>query len=548
MNSEEKNRALDSRVSSVASAKDAAQAVKLVLELFLEAQRQNAKKITVERQLDGDARAAFFGQHQAEPSKIRDIGGRDTELILAALHERSFYWPDPNDLLFETNKQKARRILFAPLSVFRLQADVSTSRKIGTNTQLTVIDNLEWAAIKPLTENLNLLEYYRVALLSAVKQKSGFVIVNKTVEPYAICGGAVMLALRPDAVYFVDPADHLAEDLHALASNSLVVVALDGLDPIALICNFLSKFANVPELVPSLLSLVHLSFVHRRVARVCGSCARSTPVPPQTILQLPEALRPQAKDSYMFSRGCPSCGNSAYRGSIGLESAVVVDGDLKGLLAKNENAEALTAAAYDKGTRSLLEDGLAKIYSGHTSFEQVLKVTNQISGAFAAAILRENQPPLEKREKSTVAPAPANKGGQPGSHVMLIVEDELNQRDVLEMVFKAEGFEVIGAGNGRHALELLEKHNVDIILCDIMMPLMNGHEFVEQLRRNPKYRSIPVLMLTAVQDAENEYELLAHGADDYCNKSVRRKVLVQRVSRLLSRRTKANPVGHLLED
>ena len=93
--------------------------------------------------------------------------------------------------------------------------------------------------------------------------------------------------------------------------------------------------------------------------------------------------------------------------------------------------------------------------------------------------------------------------------------------------------------------------SVDIVLCDLMMPKMNGKEFLEKVRSNPDYSNVPVMMLTAVTSPDAEFQLLESGADDYCNKNVKRKILLKRVERLLARRKRgkkdgANPVEHLL--
>ena len=75
----------------------------------------------------------------------------------------------------------------------------------------------------------------------------------------------------------------------------------------------------------------------------------------------------------------------------------------------------------------------------------------------------------------------------------------------------------------------------DLIVCDLMMPHMDGTETVQILRRDPETRKIPVLMLTAADTVENEIKLIQTGADDFVSKTADQRVLLSRVDRLLQR-------------
>ncbi|HQH25901.1 MAG TPA: response regulator, partial [Oligoflexia bacterium] len=336
------------------------------------------------------------------------------------------------------------------------------------------------------------------------------------------------------------------------ASSSLVVVGCPGLDPVDMIYNFFDTYFPDEAQYADAAKKLLLSFIHVRVKRTCAACTKSTSVTPANIERLPEVLRVLAQDTYMFSRGCPKCGNSAYRGTIGLNSAAGITADLQQVLTDRAGAEAFTQAAYQNGTRTILEDGLQKIYSGLTSFEQVFSVVSTISPAFALAAARTAE---AAKKASPAAERPLDPNTEPPSspsrrqrRKVLIVEDEVEQRDVLRIVFEKEGYTVVPADNGKHALEILAGQSVDAILCDVMMPVMNGFDFVKALRENPTYQRTPVLMLTAANSADDEVALLSLGADDYCGKNLKRKILLQRVERVLERKRPDNPVGHLLED
>jgi CheY-like chemotaxis protein len=118
---------------------------------------------------------------------------------------------------------------------------------------------------------------------------------------------------------------------------------------------------------------------------------------------------------------------------------------------------------------------------------------------------------------------------------ILIVEDDADHSSVLEAVLKGVNYRVDSASNGLDALQILEKEHFDLIVCDVMMPKMNGAEFINRLRSDSRYWGIPILVLTVVSDPDKEYALLNIGADDYCEKTVKRKILLKRIENLLTR-------------
>ena len=81
--------------------------------------------------------------------------------------------------------------------------------------------------------------------------------------------------------------------------------------------------------------------------------------------------------------------------------------------------------------------------------------------------------------------------------VILLVEDEPDILETLEMVLKMEGYEVVTAPNGKIGLERLKEQMPDLIVSDIMMPVLTGLEMLREIRSNPKYKEIPVLLMSA---------------------------------------------------
>ena len=138
---------------------------------------------------------------------------------------------------------------------------------------------------------------------------------------------------------------------------------------------------------------------------------------------------------------------------------------------------------------------------------------------------------------------------------VLILDDEEEIRELLEYNLSKHGFSCFLAGNGKDGLELLSSNRdkIDIVLLDVMMPIMDGIEVCEMIRKDPIYDKIIVCFLTARNEDYSQVAGLDAGADDYISKPLKPKVLISRVNALLRRnngrfRTAENGVSELLVD
>ncbi|MEK8020711.1 MAG: response regulator, partial [Candidatus Parabeggiatoa sp.] len=89
--------------------------------------------------------------------------------------------------------------------------------------------------------------------------------------------------------------------------------------------------------------------------------------------------------------------------------------------------------------------------------------------------------------------------GDESQRLVMVVEDDVINRELVAKIIKQEGWLVFKAENGRVALEHLEDKKPALILLDLLMPEMDGFEFVAHLRQNPKWRNIPVVVLTSTK-------------------------------------------------
>ncbi len=112
---------------------------------------------------------------------------------------------------------------------------------------------------------------------------------------------------------------------------------------------------------------------------------------------------------------------------------------------------------------------------------------------------------------------------------VLIVDDQLSARQTLEALLSEEGYELFFAANGVEALAAAQEIEPDVILLDVMMPVMNGFQVCQRLRANPRLAEVPVIMITALDDHEARLQGFEMGADDFLNKPFDRAELRARV-------------------
>lgn len=127
---------------------------------------------------------------------------------------------------------------------------------------------------------------------------------------------------------------------------------------------------------------------------------------------------------------------------------------------------------------------------------------------------------------------------------ILVVDDEARMRKLVKDFLNRAGFDVVEASDGMEGCDLFfEKNDFDLVITDVMMPKLDGWEFVKQLR---EYSKVPIIMLTAKSDERDELLGFELGVDEYISKPFSPKILVARVEAIL-RRTQSDEVSNTLE-
>jgi two-component system response regulator VicR len=120
---------------------------------------------------------------------------------------------------------------------------------------------------------------------------------------------------------------------------------------------------------------------------------------------------------------------------------------------------------------------------------------------------------------------------------ILVVDDEPDILELIKDILKSK-YDVYTAKNVKEAVSILEKVKIDLIILDIMMPQIDGWDFLWMIRGSEKYREIPVIIVTARADAEDQLIGLKEGVKDYIVKPFLPNELINRVEEILKERAK----------
>ncbi len=120
---------------------------------------------------------------------------------------------------------------------------------------------------------------------------------------------------------------------------------------------------------------------------------------------------------------------------------------------------------------------------------------------------------------------------------VMVVDDTAVIRETVAKLLRREGFNTICASNGKEALAVLQLSAPDLVLLDLMMPEMDGLECLALLRQEPRWQALPVIVMTALGDEENQLKAQRLGASDYLVKArFSMNQILERVRRLIAQK------------
>jgi adenylate cyclase len=194
-------------------------------------------------------------------------------------------------------------------------------------------------------------------------------------------------------------------------------------------------------------------------------------------------------------------------------------------------SELLLEEAKERG----LEDMVADLQNIHTAGKELLALFNELFNPAAvdtgtADTVLETPAeswPAESHDDAT-STENASDAGVSGAR-LLVVDDNENNRDIVSRLLEREGYQVSTAENGAQALERIKAQPPDLVLLDVMMPIMDGIEACKRMKDDPESRLIPVVIMTALGQVDDRVRGIQAGADDFLTKPVNRGELLARI-------------------
>jgi len=205
------------------------------------------------------------------------------------------------------------------------------------------------------------------------------------------------------------------------------------------------------------------------------------------------------------------------------------------------DTERLIATASDLDLKAFIPD-LEKIYKSSENFSDFIENIDQRS---TTALVNADREPEDSEASAmikdlvgSILPV-SEKRASPVSvdeSQVLIVDDNVMNRDLLLRHLQKQGHIVTTAKNGHQALEIIQKQSFDVILLDILMPEMNGYQVLKELKHNPAWKDIPIIMISALEEMDIVAHCIEIGADDYLVKPFNHILLDARITSCLERK------------
>ncbi len=372
-----------------------------------------------------------------------------------------------------------------------------------------------------------------------------------------------VLRQDPDVVLLGEMRDKETAEIAFQASNTghFVLSTLHSNNCVATISRLVQMGID-PYKIASPISGVSSQ---RLVRRVCPQCKQDDPG------QLPKEMAEAAermglKPKLIKAPGCVQCAQTGFKGRIVIAEFLSVNQDVKGMITAGVQETEFRREASKNGWLLSPEDDLIwHVCMGDTS---VAEAEDQIAKATA--------PPSETTQSVPILPAHAptpgaNPAPAPGAVVIqvpvppspiaaavaapvatplppgpvaalpvngkeiLIIDDEESIRILLSRILRAEGYAVRQAANGAEGVKMLREKMPDLLITDLQMPVLDGVGVIKTVRADLKIWNVPIVILTAVNNAASQALAQKIGVDDYLVKPFDEEALLARIAALLRR-------------
>ena len=369
-----------------------------------------------------------------------------------------------------------------------------------------------------------------------------------------------ILRQDPDVILVGEVRDRDTATIAVQASltGHLVLTTLHTIDAASSIARLVDIGIEPYKIAAALKGVV----AQRLLRRLCPRCKQpaSDTVPARYHRWL-------AGDTTLYRAvGCAECAQTGYLGRMAVLEVLLVEDEIERAIGAGEHVEHVTELARANGMRSLWDSGVEHVRLGETTLDELLRVVEppiERPGRRPVTPSSPNRPsapaapPARPRSRTPIAsPRVATPRAMPaivlpdealqlvddfadatpmGQHTVLLVEDEEPLRLVLKDLLEREGFTVVEAADGVQALDQVDRTAPDVVVLDLNLPRLDGYGVLSRLRAKGSTADIPVIVLTAKGDEDNEVRVFEQGATDFLTKPFRPRALSARLRALLKR-------------
>jgi Tfp pilus assembly pilus retraction ATPase PilT/CheY-like chemotaxis protein len=361
-----------------------------------------------------------------------------------------------------------------------------------------------------------------------------------------------ILRQDPDVILVGEIRDKETAGIAVQASltGHLVLSTLHTIDAASSVARLVDIGVDAYKIAAALKGVI----AQRLLRRLCPTCRQ------ENTDHVSERMRrwlPHGMSLYK-AVGCAECSQTGYRGRMAVMEVLTANSDIERLISAGATADEIAEAARASGMKTLWDSGIEHVRSGETTLDELLRVVEPP----VELPVRRPPPPRDSgadtsrsradAPRAAATPAPP-KPALPdealqllddlfdetfnGKKTVLLVEDEEPLRRVLRDLLEREGFTVVEAADGVQALDEVDRSAPDVLVLDLNLPRLDGYGVLSHLRARPSTARLPVIVLTAKGDEENEVRVFETGANDFLTKPFRPRALSARLRALLKMKT-----------
>ena len=340
-----------------------------------------------------------------------------------------------------------------------------------------------------------------------------------------------ILRQDPDVIMVGEIRDSETADIamQAAQTGHLVLSTLHTNDAPSTITRLINLGCK-PYLIASSVAAI---LAQRLVRKVCPDC--KTKVSEGYIDRNEEIIKQFGIDpGWLYvGVGCERCNFTGYRGRTSVLSFLEIDDEISKLIMAQAPLSEISSLASNSGFRTLNDAAIDLVKAGVTTLDEIKPYIISANNEKLTEA-RQQVKEISVPESSIVKPTQREVKDLRRERILL-VEDDDQVRQILSMLLKREMFDVTEARNGYEALERLFEKLPQLILTDLMMPEMDGREFIARAKAIEGVKNIPIVVLTAVDTEKNEVDMLSLGATDFVSKTSSSGVIAARVRNALRR-------------